>query len=345
MKIYFNSSFVEKNRVVDDSWVKGNNGNVLEAYFESIDLSNPSINFRLVIEWSNGSTTNELIMRKALDSSYAYLTLPPLLFAGETKFTIRLYIADNLEQTTIFTRKIYDSVNASDDTISNTQYQELLNTFDTYDVDIFNLGRRVDSVENKNSQQETIIFTLINDVNTNKQTITSNTSRITSNETEINDLKDSLDDNVNNLQNLINSNSSKIENIETTYATKADISSAYKASGSFEDIESFELWVENKINDNVEIEIGTVVNIVNEFVAQNSNLITFRNEIVGKEMPLGTNLVYTEEGWDSLSGFVDLSEINNRIDTLYDMLKPLDNILTESPYADYGKVDEMILNE
>lgn len=131
MKIYFNSSFVEKERITDDLWVKGNNGNTLYAYFDNLDLANANVKTRLVIEWANGETTNELVMNKSIGNGYVYITLPRLAYSGQTKFTLRIYRNEKLEQTCIFTRKIKESVDASDDNfINKEEYEAILNAIE-----------------------------------------------------------------------------------------------------------------------------------------------------------------------------------------------------------------------
>lgn len=131
MKIYFNSSFVEKERITDDLWVKGNNGNTLYAYFDDLDLANANVKTRLVIEWSNGETTNELVMNKSIGNGYVYITLPRLAYSGQAKFTLRIYRNEKLEQTCIFARKIKESVDASDDVfINNEEYETILNAIE-----------------------------------------------------------------------------------------------------------------------------------------------------------------------------------------------------------------------
>ena len=122
MKIYFNSSFVEIERITDDLWVKGNNGNTLYVYFDALDLANANVKTRLVIEWANGETTNELVMNKSIGNGYVYITLPKLAVSGEAKFTLRIYRNEKLEQTCIFTRKIKESVDACDDVFINNEF-------------------------------------------------------------------------------------------------------------------------------------------------------------------------------------------------------------------------------
>lgn len=131
MKIYFNSSFVERERITDDLWVKDNNGNTLYAYFDNLDLANANVKTRLVIEWANGETTNELVMNKSIGNGYVYITLPRLAYSGKAKFTLRIYRNEKLEQTCMFTRNIKENVDASDDVfINNEEYEAILNAIE-----------------------------------------------------------------------------------------------------------------------------------------------------------------------------------------------------------------------
>lgn len=142
MKIYFNSTFIEKERITNDLWVKGNNGNKLEAYFDDLDLLNVNTNLRIVIGWSDGETTNELPMQKSYDNSYAFINMPTLKCDGITNFTILIYQNDTLLQTAIFTRTIKESVNASDDPhINSAEYEVLINRIES-------LESRVSALEN-----------------------------------------------------------------------------------------------------------------------------------------------------------------------------------------------------
>ena len=127
MKIYFNSTFIEKERITNDLWVKGNNGNKLEAYFDDLDLSNVNTNLRIVIGWSDGTNTNELPMQKAYDNSYAFINMPTLKYDGITNFTILIYQNDTLLQTAIFSRVINKRVDANDTiNITREEYEYLL---------------------------------------------------------------------------------------------------------------------------------------------------------------------------------------------------------------------------
>lgn len=137
MKIYFNDLLVEKNRIIDDQWVKGNSGNKLEVYFEDNILESSAVNVRAVIEWSDGSTTNELVLNKSIKRDFAYLNLPILKTDGEVKFTLKIYSNDSLQQTTLFSRKVYNSINASDEIhISSSEYESLLEAIESAGVDV-----------------------------------------------------------------------------------------------------------------------------------------------------------------------------------------------------------------
>lgn len=137
MKIYFNDLLVEKNRIIDDQWVKGNSGNKLEVYFEDNILESSATNVRAVIEWSDGSTTNELVLNKSIKRDFAYLNLPILKTDGEVKFTLKIYSNDSLQQTTLFSRKVYDSINASDEIhITSSEYESLLEAIESAGVDV-----------------------------------------------------------------------------------------------------------------------------------------------------------------------------------------------------------------
>ena len=137
MKIYFNDLLVEKNRIIDDQWVKGNSGNKLEVYFEDNILESSAVNVRAVIEWSDGSTTNELVLNKSIKRDFAYLNLPILKTDGEVKFTLKIYSNDSLQQTTLFSRKVYNSINASDEIhITSSEYESLLEAIESAGVDV-----------------------------------------------------------------------------------------------------------------------------------------------------------------------------------------------------------------
>lgn len=94
----------------------------------------------------------------------------------------------------------------------------------------------------------------------------------------------------------------------SNYATKTDISSVYTAKGTKA------TYADLPTVDNV---VGDVWNITAAF------------EVGGKKYPAGTNVVYTESGWDTLGGELDLSnyytqeQVNTAIDTTVGKLENL----------------------
>lgn len=223
MKIYFNSTFIETKRETDDLFVKGNNGNKLEAYFEDLDLSNVNISLRLVIGWSNGELTNELPMNKSFDNQYAYINLPKLKHDGNTQFIIKIYQNGTLLQTAIFTRNIKATLEANDNTNINTdEYQGLLNQI-----------KDIDDKANSNSTRINELQETINDVSNASQ---DNSESIELNKTRINQLQQSIngtDSDVANLEDRLD----KLEDgladgkIElTNYVTKEEFNVVANAS-------------------------------------------------------------------------------------------------------------------
>lgn len=223
MKIYFNSTFIETKRETDDLFVKGNNGNKLEAYFEDLELSNVNISLRLVIGWSNGETTNELPMNKSFDNQYAYINLPKLKHDGNTQFIIKIYQNGTLLQTAIFTRNIKATLEANDNTNINTdEYQGLLNQI-----------KDIDDKSNSNSVKIQQLQESVNDVSNASQ---DNSEAINLNKTRINQLQQSLngtDSDVANLEDRLD----KLEDdlaggkIElTNYVTKEEFNVVANAS-------------------------------------------------------------------------------------------------------------------
>lgn len=147
MKVYFNSigQFIKQDTSMD-MFVKGNNGNVVECYFKDLDLSNPNLSFRLIIKWSDGTTTNELPMNKSLKYEYVYLTLPILKIDGMTQFIVRIYDYNVVKYTAIFERKIFENIEASDETnISSEEYQALQNSIANINENIVDLGLEIDN--------------------------------------------------------------------------------------------------------------------------------------------------------------------------------------------------------
>lgn len=152
MKIYFNSAYSEIVDLRDTSgeiWVKGDNGHNLECFFESITVSSSTLTPRLVIEWADGTTTNELpLFSNYLDNCY-HINLPTLEVSGETQFQIRLYDRTNsLRQTAIFSRVVKESLNASDDTnITPAEYQTLMNAMQDLSDEFRGLEEDVNDLE------------------------------------------------------------------------------------------------------------------------------------------------------------------------------------------------------
>lgn len=131
MKVYFNSigQFIEQDTTMD-LFIKGNNGNVVECYFNGLDISDVNLRFRMVVKWSDETTTNELPMNKSLKNDYVYLTLPILKVDGEAQFIIRIYRNTYIEHTAIFKRGILAGIDASDDTVTTEEYEVLLQNID-----------------------------------------------------------------------------------------------------------------------------------------------------------------------------------------------------------------------
>jgi len=59
-----------------------------------------------------------------------------------------------------------------------------------------------------------------------------------------------------------------------------------------------------------EMKEGYVYNITDEFTADN----TFVESEQGKKYPAGTNIVYTEAGWDAMAGIYDFSDFMMKSD-------------------------------
>ena len=139
MKIFFNSAFKEDvdKREAEDLWVKYNNGNTLDVYFEGLNLREPTIKARIIIRWPSGKTTNELPLMKHIGGEYFKFTMPILEEEGVVNFTIKIYETDETTRTekhshtAIFNRVILDSVDPSDETnITSAEYQELLKSIE-----------------------------------------------------------------------------------------------------------------------------------------------------------------------------------------------------------------------
>lgn len=129
MKVYFSSigAYLNEDKSMD-LFIKGNNGNKIECYFKDLNIRDVNLTFTLIIEWADGSTTNELLMNKSLDGKYVYLTLPTLREAGETKFNVIVKQNNVIQFTSIFKRVIADSLEASDNTnITPEEYEAMQN--------------------------------------------------------------------------------------------------------------------------------------------------------------------------------------------------------------------------
>lgn len=130
MKVYFNNLGIEKERVLDDIFVKGDIGRKLEIYVDNLNVRPATIVAKLIIGWANGVNTNALVMNKFIDGSGFYIVLPTLVADGITNFTIGITDtgANVLSNTPIFTRNILASVDASDETyITPTEYDAMQN--------------------------------------------------------------------------------------------------------------------------------------------------------------------------------------------------------------------------
>ena len=207
MKIYFNTTFIEKERITDDLWVKGNNGNVLQAFFDDLDLSDINVNLRLVIGWSNGETTNEMPMLKSYDKVYAHINLPTLRYDGDTSFTIRVYQNDTLLQTAIFTRKIKASIDASDDTnIDSAEYESMMSQINA-----------VDEKANTNTAYIVDLRELITDLETGGEASNADIILLKSRVKKVEDELAQANEHVNDNTITISENKNRLANIENGY--------------------------------------------------------------------------------------------------------------------------------
>lgn len=83
--------------------------------------------------------------------------------------------------------------------------------------------------------------------------------------------------------------------IDTTVSgLRADINRAYKVKGScaFAELPT------------ADMSVGDMYNVTDAFTATNAFVTSER----GKEYPAGTNVAYTENGWDAMSGIYDFSD-------------------------------------
>lgn len=89
---------------------------------------------------------------------------------------------------------------------------------------------------------------------------------------------------------------------------KAATTAAYKVKGSIEFADIPKVGEgEDATNPNV---IGDIYNIKNAFVADE----TFIPSEQGGSYPAGTNICYTEEGWDAMGGIYDFSDFMMKSD-------------------------------
>ena len=186
MKIYFNKAFVETKRETEDLWVKGNNGNELQVYVEGLDLTSANINARLLIEWSNGETTNELPMNKNYFDKCFYITMPILKESGEVKLQVNIYQNSTLNRTLIFTRQIKNSINASDETnITPEEYQSFINNLENINSNIALNSSKIENNERNISDNGRLLDDLNDKVSKNIQDIANLKTRVSANESKI----------------------------------------------------------------------------------------------------------------------------------------------------------------
>lgn len=209
MKIYFKNNGLEDYRESDLSFVKNNVGNVIEAFFEG---STENTRATIIIEWSNGETTNELPMQRTLNNSF-YFYITKLLYSGITRFTIRLKDIETNEvvNTGIIVINILEAVDPSDATISRLEYEQLLR--DLQDA----INRLVDLEDYINNFDNSVLPELNQEIAT--------------------------------LQNQITQNIEVINGILTTISTletKADATSRYKQLAN--DIQELAVYVNNELS-------------------------------------------------------------------------------------------------
>lgn len=106
---------------------------------------------------------------------------------------------------------------------------------------------------------------------------------------------------------------------------KEATTAAYKVKGSV-DFADIPKAVEGEENPNV---VGDIYNIKNAFVADESFIESER----GGSYPAGTNIVYTEDGWDAMGGIYDFSDF---------MMKSDLEDLTEEEIATICKMPENV---
>ena len=251
MKIYFNKAFVETKRETEDLWVKGNNGNELQVYVEELDLTSANINARLLIEWSNGETTNELPMNKNYFNKCFYITMPILKESGEVKLQVNIYQNSTLNRTLIFTRQIKNSINASDETnITPEEYQSFINNLENINSNIALNSSKIENNERNISDNGRLLDDLNNKANINIQDIANLKTRVSANESKT------------------DANATNIEEVDSRLMTTIEaVSSSLKGtqthlSGLDEKVDSniadFKKRITNLENDYDLVTMGTV---------------------------------------------------------------------------------------
>ena len=252
MKIYFNKAFVETKRETEDLWVKGNNGNELQVYVEGLDLTSANINARLLIEWSNGETTNELPMNKNYFDKCFYITMPILKESGEVKLQVNIYQNSTLNRTLIFTRQIKNSINASDETnITPEEYQSFINNLENINSNIALNSSKIENNERNISDNGRLLDDLNNKANINIQDIANLKTRVSANESKA------------------DANATNIEEVDSRLMTTIEaVSSSLKGtqthlSGLDEKVDSniadFKKRITNLENDYDLVTMGTVI--------------------------------------------------------------------------------------
>ncbi len=153
MKIYYNSigEIIDQN-VTEDTWVQGDeDSKILSLYFSGITLSDYVC--RVVIERGDGETSNELVTTNM--GTYYKLLIPAWVCAvsGTVKITTRLKIGSTIViACTLAERVVSDGVVASDDSITNAEYEALLTLLDT----IFPVDTSMSSTSEKVVQNKVI---------------------------------------------------------------------------------------------------------------------------------------------------------------------------------------------
>ena len=222
MKIYFNKAFVETKRETEDLWVKGNNGNELQVYVEGLDLASANINARLLIEWSNGETTNELPMNKNYFNKCFYITMPILKESGEVKLQVNIYQNSTLNRTLIFTRQIKNSINASDETnITPEEYQSFINNLENINSNIaLNSSKIADNEQNISDNGRLLddlngkVTINIQDIANLKTRVSANESKTDANATNIKEVDSRLITNINAVSNSLKGTQTQLSGLD-----------------------------------------------------------------------------------------------------------------------------------